>query len=66
MNLLGVAFEAPTLATGFGSYIAQVCVCVCVCVCVSTVCEEVTYSIHTIINFFIPALLHVLLSFLIC
>ena len=46
---------------------ARVCVCVCVCarVCVSTVHEEVTYSIHTIINFFIPAPLHVPLSFLI-
>ena len=24
VNSLGVAFQAPTLATGFGSYIAQV------------------------------------------
>ena len=34
VNMLGVAYESPTVATGYGMYIAQVCVCMCVCVCV--------------------------------
>ena len=30
VDLLGVAFESPTIATGYGAYIAQVCMfCVC-------------------------------------
>jgi len=32
--MLGVAYESPTVATGYGMYIAQVCTCMHVCVCV--------------------------------
>ena len=54
MNILGVAYESPTVATGYGMYIAQVCVCVCVrvyvCTCVRVYMCTCVYCVSACIS----------------